>query len=276
MIQRSLLWLGVTLGLVLVLSIILVVLDLVNVRRVVPLSDHYDWLAFVGAVLGGVVGGLLTFGGVYLTLRQQRQSDLARAEADQVRDRQQMQAEDLRNRLSIMPIFEYSLSYDPSDFDNSAGQLANEPGMPNYALDGAKAGDSSALEFLYDLKVQNVGLGHGIVTTVRLDIRDNHDLPVETNENGFTNFLVKANSRRDIRYYFYAPRNPSRFDADPRQFVYSIVVTLTYRDLLDNEYQQVLRTSIAKGLLPNEDPTTGGQPYSSFQFAEPPTLIERS
>ena len=123
-------WLILAGALTLILTIALVILDLVDARNFVPLSDSYDWLAFVGAVLGGTIGGLITFGGVYLTLRQQRESDRARDLADANRDRQRQEAEDLGNRLSIMPLLEYSVSDNPADFDNSTGQLANEPAVP--------------------------------------------------------------------------------------------------------------------------------------------------
>ena len=266
-------WLALAVGLTVVLTATLIFLDLLDIRDFVPLSEHYDWLAFVGAVLGGGIGGLITFGGVYLTLRQQRESDRARNDADELRNSQRRDAEDLRNRLSIMPLFEYSMSYDPADFDNSAGQLAGEPGMPILELDGARQNDSNALKFLYDLIIRNVGLGHGLITDFHLDIRDNQSSVVKDDRGGFVNFLVKTDSRRDIRYHFYSPRIPERFKADPTQVVYSIVVTIRYHDLLENEYEQILRTSIAKGLFPGEDPATGGKPYSSFHYADPPRFI---
>lgn len=272
-VKRPGAWLALAVAATTAISLVLVGLDLAGIRDWLPLTPHYDWLAFIGAILGGTIGGFITFGGVYLTLRQQRESDEMRRAAEKGAIQRHAEAEHLSNRLSFMPLFEYRISYDPTDFDNSSGQLASEPGWPLYELDGAHHDDPDAIEFFYDLVITNVGLGHAFLTDVTLDVRDNQDNPVQTFQSGFVNFLVKAGSRRDARYVFYAPQvAPPRF-ADPRQYVYGILVTLKYRDLLGNEYQQVLRTSIAKGLYPGEDETAGGLPHSSFHFAEPPAYL---
>tara|TARA_R110002051_G_scaffold315883_1_gene394827 strand:+ start:2505 stop:3353 length:849 start_codon:yes stop_codon:yes gene_type:complete len=272
-VKRPGAWLALAFAITIAISLVLVGLDLAGIRNWLPLTLHYDWLAFIGAILGGAVGGFITFGGVYLTLRQQRESDEMRTAAEKDSIQRRAEAEHLRNRLSFMPLFEYRVSYDPKDFDNSSGQLSSEPGWPIYELDGADHDDPDSIEFFYDLVITNVGLGHAFLAEVTLDVRDNQDNPVQTFQSGFTNFLVKAGSRRDARYVFYAPRvAPPRFD-DPRQYVYGILVTLKYRDLLGNEYQQVLRTSIAKGLYADENETSSGSPHSSFHFAEPPAYL---
>lgn len=255
-------------GLVLASSVValvalIVAMDLLGIRKVLPLTSQYDWLAFLGALIGGVVGGLFTFGGVYVTLRQQRRSDDDRRESERL----QREAEQLRTRLSIMPLFEYAVSYDKADFDNSAGQLANEPGMPNYTLDGGKRDDPESFEFLYDIIVRNVGLGHGLITHVTLNFMDNQHQPVQSENYGFVNYLVKKDSRRDLRHYIYTPRNGARF-SDPRQQVYAIEVVLEYQDLLGNAYEQKLLTSISKALYAEEDPKTGGKPVAHFSHAE--------
>jgi len=180
----------------------LVGLDLGGVRDWLPLTQHYDWLAFIGAILGGMIGGFITFGGVYLTLRQQREADELRRAAEKDANLRHAEAEHLRHRLSFMPLFEYRVSYDPADFDNSSGQLASEPGWPLYELDGAHHDDPDAIRFFYDLVITNVGLGHAFLTDVIFDVRDNQDKPVQTFQGGFVSFLVKAGSRRDARYVF--------------------------------------------------------------------------
>ena len=56
---------------IIIISIILVAVDLWNVTEYIPLSHDYDWLAFIGAVLGG----MLTLIGVILTLKYQKAMD---------------------------------------------------------------------------------------------------------------------------------------------------------------------------------------------------------
>ena len=253
-------WAIFTLAVVGLIVLLLIAADLVGIRRLVPLTDHYDWMSFLGALIGGVVGGLFTFGGVYLTLQQQRLSD------QQMRD-----ADALKTRLSIMPLFEYAVSYDPADFDNSEGQLANEPGMPIYTLDGGKMDDPDSLKFLHDIVVRNAGLGHALLTNVTLNFLDGSHKFIKSESYEFVNFLVKKDSRRDLRHYIYAPRNSPRFAEDPRQYVYAIDVLIEYEDLLGNKYEQKLQSSISKGLYVDEDPATGGMPFASFHQAEPPT-----
>ncbi len=252
-------WASTTMAVLGLIVFALVVIDLLGGRRFVPLTDHYDWLSFLGALLGGIVGGLFTFGGVYLTLQQQRETDRLQRDADAV-----------KTRLSIMPLFEYAVSYDPKDFDNTDGQLVNET-MPIYLLDGGRQGDADSFEFLYDIVIRNVGLGHALLTNVTLNFRDRSHHFIESQKYGFENFLVKRDSRRDLRHFLYAPRNSPRFADDPSQYGYAIEVLIQYEDLLGNKYRQKLLTSIAKGLYAEEDPATGGMPFASFHHAEPPT-----
>lgn len=248
---------GVIAGLLL-LVVSLVVLDLIDIRQYVRLSADYDWLAFIGAIVGGVVGGLVTFGGVLLTLRNAQSAERSR-----------QAAETLRNRLSMLPLFEMSVSYDPKHFDNSAGQLAEEPGTPVFSIDGASSGDEGALHFRHALLVSNVGLGHALLTAVEYTVGDSKGNVLAEQNTGFVNFLVKNGSSRTIRAYFVAPRDNPRFE-DPRQNAYNVVVTLRYQDLIANTYHQVVRTVIYKGLSAGEDPRTGGTPVSSLSYAEPP------
>lgn len=186
---------------------------------------------------GELSGGLFTFGDVYLTLRQQRESD-----------RLQRDAEDLKNRLSIMPLFEYAVSYDKADFDNSVGQLANDPPMPIYKLDGGEPNDPDSFEFLYDIVIRNAGLGHALLTMVTLSFFDDSNNPIDKQTYGFENFLVKTHSRRDLRHYIYAPRTSPRF-TDPRQYVYPIEVLVEYQDLLGNTYHQTVSYKHRQGPL---------------------------
>lgn len=249
-------WVMTIIAGLLLLIATLVVLDLIDIRRYVRLSANYDWLAFIGAIVGGVVGGLVTFGGVLLTLRSAQSAERSR-----------QAAETLRNRLSILPLFEVSVSYDPKHFDNSTGQLAEEPGAPVFSIDGASSSDPGVLNFRHALLVSNVGLGHALLTAVEYTVRDGEEVLVEQHT-GFVNFLVKNGSSRTIRAYFVAPRDNPRF-RDPRQNAYNVVVTLRYQDLIANTYHQLVRTVIYNGLSADEDPRTGGTPVSSLSYAEP-------
>jgi hypothetical protein len=263
-------WAGIVLLAIAVMLLALVAMDILGVRQVLPLTIHYDWLAFLGALVGGIVGGLFTFGGVYFTLRHQRETDQERRESERL----QREADERRTRLSIMPLFEYAVSYDKADFDNSAGQLADEPGMPVYTLDGGVPGDPGSFEFLYDIVVRNVGLGHGLLTNVTLNFLDNHHEFIQSENYGFVNYLVKKDSRRDLRHFIHTPRNSPRF-SDPRQQVYAIEVVLQFEDLLGNRYEQRLMTSISKALYASEDPSTGGKPVAHFSHADPPIYLAR-
>ncbi len=163
-----------------------------------------------------------------------------------------------------MPLFEYAVSYDKADFDNSAGQLANEPGMPVYTLDEGKRGDPQSFESLYDIVVRNVGLGHGLITHVTLNFMDNRRQFIKSENYGFVNSLVRKDARHDLRHSSHTPRNSERF-SDPRQRRSTrSEVVLKYQDLLGGAYEQKSLTSISKALYADEDPKTGGKPVAHF------------
>lgn len=50
---------------------LLIAADLFNITQYLPLTKSYDWLAFIGAIIGGIA----TFAGVYFTLDYQKKSD---------------------------------------------------------------------------------------------------------------------------------------------------------------------------------------------------------
>lgn len=255
--SQQLRWFAFIIGTLAALTSILVILDIVGVRRLIPLSSSYDWLAFAGAILGGVIGGLVTLVGVYLTLQHASESERSR-----------QGSEDLRNRLSVMPVLQFRVSYDPKVFDNSEGQLAEEPGIPVFTIDGGAAGSESSFEFPHDLIVSNVGSGHARIDYLDITVGDNRGTAIQAFRFGLPNYLVQTGGERHVRMYFLAPRNNPRF-GDPRQNVYAVVIEIGFEDVIGNSYKQLVHTSFAKGLSAEEDPLTGGQPYSSFGYAEP-------
>ena len=61
---------GFLVALVIVCTL-LIAADLLNITQYIPLTKSYDWLAFIGAIIGGIA----TFVGVYFTLDYQKKSD---------------------------------------------------------------------------------------------------------------------------------------------------------------------------------------------------------
>lgn len=125
--------------------VLLLVLDICDITRFIPLSKNYDWLSFGGAIIGGV----LTFIGVYITIKNQNREEKERI------------------RLSAMPLLEYKVSYDKKDFDNSEGQISGEI-ISHINLEGASYNDSKSLEWNFNLIISNIGAGHSIVKRIDL------------------------------------------------------------------------------------------------------------
>lgn len=92
-------------GFAVLVILLTMVLDFTNITQYFPFSHNYDWISFGGSFLGGIIGGLATFGGVYFSLKSQKEAD------------------DEKNRQAVIPVMEYKISYDKADFDNSSGQL---------------------------------------------------------------------------------------------------------------------------------------------------------
>lgn len=211
-----------------VIVLFFILLDLFNIRKFISFTDNYDWLGFMGAFLGSVIGGLITYLGVYLSLKYQENAD------------------NEKNRLSIIPILEYELSYDADDFDNSQGQLAGEI-ISHINIENAKCDDKKSLEWNFDLKVSNIGLGHAQITDVKFIIGDNERNFIQEENLGYSYKLVKINDTQDFRFLFYAPK--SRFKCNHisgREFIYTIDIIFSYQDLLGNKYQQKVYSCITQ------------------------------
>ena len=61
-----------------IICALLIAADLYNITQYIPLTKNYDWLAFIGAIIGGVA----TFAGVYFTLDYQKNNDEERMRND--------------------------------------------------------------------------------------------------------------------------------------------------------------------------------------------------
>lgn len=214
-----------TLIIVLIPAIFLA-LDFFNINSRIGFTVNYDWLGFFGGFLGGTFGGVATFLGVYLTLKHQRKADKE------------------SQRLALIPILEYKIRYDKSDFDNSRGQLADEGIIPLFNIGQASFEDKNSLEWYFNLIINNVGMGHAQISTIQLKfLNAQNPKEVITEENmGYTYKLVKKDDERSFKCMIYAPR-----DNAIGMVGYGLNITINYQDLLGNRYEQVVHAGIAGG-----------------------------
>lgn len=193
-----------------VIVLFFVLLDLFDIRKIIPLTTSYDWLGFIGAFLGSMIGGLITYLGVYLTLKYQENAD------------------NEKNRLSIIPILEYKLSYDKADFDNSQSQLAGEI-IWHINIENAKYDDKRSLEWHLDLKVSNIGLGHAQITNIKFIIEENQKKFIQEEKLGYSYKLVKMNDTQDLRFLFYAPKSRFKYNhISGKEFIYYVDIIIYF------------------------------------------------
>lgn len=112
-----------------------------------------------------------------------------------------------KNRLSIIQILEYKISSDKADFDNSERQLADDGAIPHINIEKAEYNDNKSIEWYYDIKVKNVGLGHAQIKKLKFIIGDNNYNIIEEQNIGYVYKLVKCNEERDLKFIIYAPKN---------------------------------------------------------------------
>ena len=84
--------------------IIFAILDFINITNYFPLTDRYDWLAFIGAAIGGIIGGLFTYIGVKITIEDNKRTH------------------ELENQKNVLPLIkleniEYDYKYKYISFD---------------------------------------------------------------------------------------------------------------------------------------------------------------
>ncbi len=84
--------------------IIFAILDFINITNYLPFTDRYDWLAFIGAAIGGIIGGLFTYIGVKITIEDNKR------------------IHELENQKNVLPLIkleniEYDYKYKYISFD---------------------------------------------------------------------------------------------------------------------------------------------------------------
>lgn len=227
-----------------VMCLLLVAADLADITQYIPLTKNYDWLSFLGAVIGGIA----TFGGVFLTWRYQIDSDKE------------------KERLCRIPVLEYQLKYNKALFDNSNGQLAGEI-ISHINLDEADYQNPDSLEWPLTLIITNAGDGHAQIRDITIEFGDQNHVHIATHKEGYSYKLVKKNESRCIRFLVYAPRR--RFE-NP-DFLYSVKIWVFYQDLLGNQYKQLLHGALSCSTINITDTHADLHYYESFEH-----LPERS
>ncbi|MBT2680000.1 hypothetical protein J7E38_13380 [Bacillus sp. ISL-35] len=207
---------------ILLIPLLFVVLDIVNITNHISLTREYDWLGFYGGFLGSTLGGIATFLGVYLTLQHQKK------------------VEDEKNRLSVIPILEYKISYNKTDFDNSNGQLAGEV-WSHINIGEATYEDKDSLEWYFNLIISNIGLGHAQITGINFKFvaSEDHNVVIQEQQIGFSYILVKKEHDKSFKAMIYAPGK------DVNELTYGLKIIVQYQDLFGNEYEQLIHAAIA-------------------------------
>lgn len=226
-------------------------LDILNITTYIDLSKNYDWLGFFGGFFGGTFGGVATFLGVFLTLKYQRNSDYE------------------KNRLSVIPILEYKISYDKNDFDNSNGQLAGEV-INNINIGQASFQDEESLMWYFNLKIDNVGMGHAQVSNINMSIGDNCEPIIKEELFGYSYKLVKIGQETSFKFFIFAPKS---LNVDDHTNGYSIRIIIQYQDLLGNKYNQQVRASIASSVLRDNNEIINRINHANLNYYENFTLI---
>lgn len=215
----------------LIIIVFIIGLDLLNITSYIPLSSKYDWLSFLGSILGGIIGGIVTFSGIFITLKNQKRAD------------------NERDRLTNIPIFEYKISYDKHDFDNSKGQLSGEI-ISHINLEGSSYDNPECEEWYFKIEISNIGIGHGQIKEIQFIFGDNNYSEIQEERIGFVYKLVKTNNKKSFYFLIYAPKE--RFASNHisgEEFIYTIKIIFKYQDLLGNNYDQLLYASITNSVL---------------------------
>lgn len=220
---------------ILLLSFVFIVADLINITTYIPLTNNYDWLAFWGAILGG----LATLIGVYLTIKSQSETDKE------------------TRRVSSMPILEYKISYSKDDFDNSNGQLAGEV-ISHIELEGANHLQESSYEWYYNLLITNVGIGHAKIERLDFVFGDQSYNFIQDSNVGYVYKLIKQGETKSLKFMVYAPSE--RFQKE--DFCYTAEITVTYKDMMGNEYTQLIHSGLACSSLDK-------QTFADLHYYEP-------
>jgi hypothetical protein len=240
-IKLAIIWLFI---IVLFTSIIFLGLDIFNITTFIGFTKNYDWLSFFGGLLGGAVGGIATFLGVYFTLKHQKHSD------------------DENNRLLNIPILEFKISYNKEDFDNSSGQLSGEV-ITHINILHASYQDKDCLEWYYNFIISNEGMGHAQLKGIDFIINTSDGVFLQKEQIGYSYKLVKKGTSKSFKFMIYAPSKTNNIENQ-----YSIKLMVHYQDLLGNNYIQRIHTGIASSELENKNRINHADlsHYESFQL----------
>lgn len=64
-----------------ILILAIVVLDYINIRNIFPFdqfTSQYDWFGIIGAIVGGLIGGVSTYIGIYFTIKNEQEENRKR------------------------------------------------------------------------------------------------------------------------------------------------------------------------------------------------------
>ena len=56
-----------------IIAITILLFDFINITKYIPFTRDFDWLNLLGAILGGLIGSIGTFLGIYLTIENERE-----------------------------------------------------------------------------------------------------------------------------------------------------------------------------------------------------------
>lgn len=113
-----------------------------------------DWLAFIGSILGGLIGGLFTYFGVKLTLKHEREKE---------KQEQLMKADAEKPRLEIIKYLDFDATKNIKEKNNDCNVLmlnimkfVNDYGRARFYYDEKALNNENLIFIEYELK--NTGL----------------------------------------------------------------------------------------------------------------------
>lgn len=62
--------------------VLILIFDFINISNYIPFTREFDWLNLLGAIVGGLIGAIGTFLGIYITIENERENN-KKAEIDE-------------------------------------------------------------------------------------------------------------------------------------------------------------------------------------------------